>query len=123
MLGRSVGLSEEQMEHLADNPLPAGVYTEADAAIVRYSQTSTLTIKIDDALYADLEKHFNTEQIIDLCFTVGLSNMVNRYHATFLTDVDESTLEAVEQGTPAGSACPIPIPTQPVDARYATAAR
>lgn len=42
---------------------------------------------------------------MDLCFTVGLSNLVNRFHATFLTDVDESTLEEI-----AGTSCPLPLP-------------
>jgi hypothetical protein len=32
---------------------------------------------------------------MDLCFTVGLANLVNRFHATFHTDVDESTLRAL----------------------------
>lgn len=35
------------------------------------------------------------EELIELCFTVGLSNLVNRVHATFSRDPDEVTRAAV----------------------------
>lgn len=68
---------------------------------------------IDDVTYGDLERHFSKEQIIDICLTVGLSNMINRFHATFQTDVDDSTLAEVDAGTPEGGSCPISLPPRP----------
>jgi alkylhydroperoxidase family enzyme len=106
MLGRSVGLTEEQLAHLGDDPLPEGVYSPSEAAIVRYARQSTLHITIDDALYAELATYFSRQQIIDICLVVGQSNVVNRFHATFLTDVDPSTIETVN----APGTCPIPLP-------------
>ncbi|MFT5175192.1 MAG: alkylhydroperoxidase family enzyme, partial [Gammaproteobacteria bacterium] len=76
------------MSHLLDEPLPVGVYDAAQAAIVRYAQKSTRMQSIDERTYGDLAANFSKQQIIDLCLTVGLSNMINRFHATFLTDVD-----------------------------------
>ena len=35
---------------------------------------------------------------MEICVTVGFSYLVARFHATSLTDVDESTLEVVETG-------------------------
>ena len=113
MLGRSAGITEEQLSHLGDDPLPVGVFDEADAAIVRYAQRSTRDVTIDDETYAALARHFGTQQIMDICLTVGLSNMVNRFHATFLTDLDEETLAAVEAGDAAAGACAIPRPPAP----------
>ncbi len=107
MLGRSVGLTEEQLSHLGDDPLPEGVYSPSEAAIVRYAQQSTLRIKIDDAMFAELAKHFTRKQIIDICLIVGQSNVVNRFHATFLTDVDRSTIDIVKEPGP----LPIALPT------------
>ena len=107
MLGRSVGLSDEKIAHLGDDPLPEGVYEPAEAAIVRYSQASTRLRPITDDLYGDLARHFDTRQIIELCATVGLSNQVNRFHATFLTDVDPTISEALELS------CPLPLPRLP----------
>ena len=48
--------------------------------------------------YCDLARHFRTKQIIDICLTVGLSNVINRFHATFQTDVDESRLKEAADG-------------------------
>lgn len=99
------------MRHLTDDPLPDGVYSAEEAAIIRYAQKSTRLEPIDDETYRNLSAHFSRQQIIDICLTVGLSNMVNRFHATFQTDVDESTLAEVEAGN-AGS-CPIKLPPRP----------
>src|SRR5689334_6250653 len=98
------------MRHLLDDPLPDGVYEPAEAAIVRYARKSTRLEPIDDATYGGLARHFSTEQIMDICLTVGLSNMVNRFHATFLTDVDDETIAEVEAGDRLAGSCPIPRP-------------
>ena len=55
---------------------------------------------IDDDLYAELERHYPTAQIMELCFTVGLSNIVNRFHATFRTDLDDDTAAEFRIGSP-----------------------
>jgi hypothetical protein len=99
------------MRHLTDNPLPVDVYSPPEAAIVNYAQKATRLEPIDDETYANLTTHFSTQQIIDICLTVGLSNMVNRFHATFQTDVDQSTLDEVAAGNADG--CPIRLPANP----------
>ncbi|HBK09499.1 MAG TPA: hypothetical protein DDZ81_27170 [Acetobacteraceae bacterium] len=101
------------MRHLNDDPLPDGVYDAKQAAIVRYVRKSTRLERIDDKTYADLAAHFSTAQIMDICLTVGLSNMVNRFHAAFQTDVDASTLEAVEAGDAIAGVCAIRISKPP----------
>jgi alkylhydroperoxidase family enzyme len=103
MLGRSVGITDEQLGHLGDEVPPPGLFSPAEAVLVRYARQSTLRIVIDDALYGD----YTQEQIMDICLIVGLSNVVNRFHATFKTDVDPSTLATIlEPG-----ASPVPLPT------------
>ena len=101
------------MRHLNDDPLPNGVYDAPQAAIIRYAQKSTRLQPIDDTTYGELTKHFSTQQIMDICLTVGLSNMVNRFHATFQTDVDEATIAAVEAGDAIAGVCAIPMPKRP----------
>ena len=104
LLGRAAGLTEEKLAHLGDDPLPDGLYEADEAAIVRYAQKSTRAETIDDATYESLRAHFDEKQIIEICFTVGLSNMINRFHATFLTDLDPTTQEAL------ATSCPLSFP-------------
>src|ERR1700737_592918 len=80
------------MVHLRDDPLPDGVYDELERTIITYARCSSRLEPIDDVLFEALATRFDDRQLIELCFTVGLSNMVNRFHATFHTDLDDSTL-------------------------------
>ncbi len=102
------------MRHLADDCPPGGIYDAAETAVVIYAQKSTRLQPIDAATYGALEQHFTPRQIIDLCMTVGLSNMVNRFHATFQTDVDAQTIAEAEAGDVLAGACPIPRPKTPI---------
>ena len=101
------------MAHLADDPLPASVYDPAEQAIIRYAQKSTRLEPIDGDTYGALARQFSPQQIIDITLTVGLSNMVNRFHATFQTDLDEATTAEAEVGDRLAGACPIPRPRPP----------
>lgn len=101
------------MGHLADDPLLEGLYTPPQAAIITYARKSTRLEPIDDETYGALARHFSTQQIVDICLTVGLSNMVNRFHATFQTDLDEATRAEAEAGDTIAGACPIPRPKPP----------
>jgi hypothetical protein len=101
------------MRHLLDDPLPEGVYSAEEAAIVRYARKSTLMEPIDDATYGALAAHFSVSQIMDITLTVGMSNMVNRFHATFRTDVDAATLSRLADGDAVAGACAIPVPEAP----------
>jgi alkylhydroperoxidase family enzyme len=107
LLGRSVGITDKKISPLGDDPLPDGVFEPAEAAIVRYAQLSTRMQPIGDELYKELTDHFDVQQIIELCMTVSLSNQVNRFHATFLTDLDEDMADALS------TSCPLPLPPHP----------
>jgi alkylhydroperoxidase family enzyme len=94
MLGRSIGLSNREiaeMEHAEASEL----FDETDRLVLRYAEVLTRELKVSDALYAALAQRFPKDELIELCFSVALAALVNRVHATFRTDVDESTLEAV----------------------------
>ena len=107
LLGRAAGLTEQKLAHLGDDPLPDDVYEPDEAAIVRYAQRSTRLDKIDADTYNELARLFDTQQIIEICFTVGVSNMINRFHATFSTELDPIIRAAV------GDACPLAYPEPP----------
>lgn len=100
LLGRAAGLTEAQLGHLGDATRPEGIYDDASWAIVEYAQVSTRNEAITAELYARLREHFSEKQVIEICFTVGLSNTINRFHATFLTEVDERTREVLAPSCP-----------------------
>jgi alkylhydroperoxidase family enzyme len=110
LLGRAAGLTEEKLAHLGDDELPEGLYEPDEAAIVRYAQRSTRMQPIDGRTYSALTEHFSREQIIEICFTVGLANTINRFHATFLTEVDPQTQQVL------APSCPLTYPDVPADA-------
>jgi alkylhydroperoxidase family enzyme len=101
------------MAHLADESLPPKLYSAAQEAIILYAQRSTRLQPIDNDTYAALSRHFSAQQIIDITLTVGLSNMINRFHATFHTDLDADTTKDAESGDVIAGACPIPRPKPP----------
>lgn len=113
MLGRSVGLSEDKIHHVGDDDPPEGVYEPSERAIVLYGRKSTLEITVDDETYGELTRHYELEQVMEIWALVGVANMVNRFHATFHTDVDPETLQAVESGDEEAGACPLPMPDKP----------
>jgi alkylhydroperoxidase family enzyme len=102
MLGRSVGLTDEEMAAMAD-PESCASFSDTDKLVLRYSEVLTRENKVSQALYAELEKAFPREELVELAMTIGMSGMVNRVHSTFATDVDSSTLESVADGP----VCPI----------------
>lgn len=95
------------MSHLLDDPLPPGMFTPAQEAIIVYARTSTWFQPITDEIYANLAKHFDTQQIMEISFTVGLDQLVSRFHATVQTDLDSSTTDQLK------GSCPVALPPPP----------
>jgi alkylhydroperoxidase family enzyme len=115
MLGRSVGLTYDKLRHLGDDPLPDGVYSPAEAAVVRYAQRSTRGLAIDASTYRALAEHFSTQQIIDICLNVGLSQITNRFNATFLPGVDEKFMTSNEEAYAEMGGPPIEYAPKPAE--------
>ena len=102
MLGRSVGLTDDEMAAMAEWDTMSS-FDEKDRLVLRFSEVLTRENRVSDELYAELEKHFSREELVELGMTVGLSALVNRMHATFRTDVDDSTRTQVGEA----QFCPI----------------
>ncbi|HUN58324.1 MAG TPA: hypothetical protein VMU41_09425 [Candidatus Binataceae bacterium] len=76
-------------------PEASPLFDETDRLVLRYSSMLTVENRVPDELYNALAARFSKDELVELCFTVGLSNLVNRVHATFLTDLDGSTKTTV----------------------------
>src|SRR5579859_3749473 len=102
MLGRSIGLSDEEISWMSE-PDNSPLFDATDRLVLRYADVLTRENRVDEALYAELAAAFPREQLVELCLTVGLAALVNRVHATFRTDLDGSTKASVGDA----SFCPI----------------
>ena len=94
MLSRSVGRTEQELASM-ETPDSCPSFNDVDKLVLIYSENLTATNEVGDEVYARLQKAFSNEEIMELAMTVGLSAMVNRVHATFETDVDDSTQDFV----------------------------
>ena len=103
-----MGLDEAKLRATADESAQDAL-TPLERTVVDYARRLTRTEPIDDELFAALREHFSVQQLMELCFTIGIAGIINRFHATFHTPLDESTREAFESGSP------IPIPAPPSD--------
>ena len=90
MLGRSVGLTREEINALGA-PETCAAFDARDRLVLRYTDMLTIENRVDDALFAELSDSFGIDELLELCMTIAMAGMVNRVHATFLTDVDGST--------------------------------
>ena len=91
---------------LLDDPLPEGMFSPPEEAIIVFARTSTWMQPITDEIYKRLAEHFSTKQIMEISMTVGLDQLISRFHATVRTDLDGVTSEAT-------NACAVRIPEAP----------
>lgn len=70
-------------------------FSDKEKLVIRYAETLTRTCRVSDEMFRQLEAGFSRDEIVELCFLVGLSNLVNRVHATFQTDLDAATRATV----------------------------
>ena len=94
MLGRSVGLNDEELQAIMDWE-SAPIFDTKDRIVLRFTESLARDNKVSDELYAELSEYFSEPEIMKLCITVSFAGLVNRVHATFLTDLDQTTLETV----------------------------
>ena len=108
MLSRAAGISEEKLAAVMADPFPDGVYEPHEAAVVAFARASTLMQPIDDRMWSALDEHFDNEQKLEIIMTVGLDQMVSRFHAAVHTEVDDWILDQVPE-----QSCPVRLPQRP----------
>jgi alkylhydroperoxidase family enzyme len=73
----------------------SALFDDSDRLVLRYTEVRTRDNKVDGALYAELEARFPKKELVKLSVAAGLVGFVNRMHATFHTDLDQSTADEV----------------------------
>jgi alkylhydroperoxidase family enzyme len=79
-LARRHGWSEEQIKNLADFE-KRDDFTAAEKAALRLAERMTRDgHTVDDELWAELRRHFNEGEVIELAAAIGLFNYFNRFN-------------------------------------------
>ncbi len=76
VIGRHVGLGDEEIERIAEGPEAPG-WSDDDRALLRAVDELHDDAFVADATWKALAARWNTQQLMDLVFTVGQYNLVS----------------------------------------------
>jgi alkylhydroperoxidase family enzyme len=76
VIGKGSGLTDDEIARIAKGPDAPG-WSAADRALLRATDELQRDAFIGDATWAELAKTWNTQQLMDLVFTVGQYNLVS----------------------------------------------
>src|SRR5262245_5800291 len=74
-IGREAGLSDAEIEQIAEGPA-AGDWSRSDQALLRAADELHDDQLVSDATWADLALDWDTEQLMDIVFTVGMYTQI-----------------------------------------------
>jgi alkylhydroperoxidase family enzyme len=69
-------------DHVRKSPLLAPASIELNAIekiVIQYAAQMTLTVKVDDEVFANMQKHFDNTQIVEITAAIATYNMVARF--------------------------------------------
>jgi alkylhydroperoxidase family enzyme len=72
------GISQEQIDAL-DGWQVSGVFGERERAVLAYTDHMTREIRVPDAIFDELRRHFDDRELVELTATVGGYNLVSRF--------------------------------------------
>ena len=75
ILGKQCGISEEELKRIIEGPNAEG-WDSFDATLLRAVDELYINSFIGDAIWQKLSEKYNTHQLIDLVFTVGVYKIV-----------------------------------------------
>jgi alkylhydroperoxidase family enzyme len=79
-LARRHGWSEDQISHLAEFAGRAD-FTAREKTALRFAERMTLdSNRVDEELWADLRRHFDEGEVVELAAVIGLFNYFNRFN-------------------------------------------
>ncbi len=75
-IGRTAGLTDEEIERIARGPDAEG-WSDAERAVLLATDELHEDAFVSDATWAALTRHFETQPILDLIFTIGQYHLVS----------------------------------------------
>ena len=79
-LARQLGVTEELLDALYHIDTHRHLFTARELAALRFAEVMTTSGRdVDEALWDELQMHFDDGEIVELASVVGLFNFFNRY--------------------------------------------
>ncbi len=79
-MARRLGWTEDQIKNLGDFEKRTD-FTDAEKAALRFAERMTRDPHgVDDALWAELRRHYDEGEIVEIAAAVGLFNYFNRFN-------------------------------------------
>ncbi|PCJ34350.1 MAG: carboxymuconolactone decarboxylase [Cellvibrionales bacterium] len=88
VIGRDAGLNDGEIKAIAVGA-DAHNWSEAEQVLIKATDELHADAFISDASFAELQKHFDEQQILDIVFAVGQYNMVSMALNTTGVQLDE----------------------------------
>lgn len=88
VIGKRVGMSAAEINACKTGPSTPGL-SDADRLLLQATDELHADAHIADATWQGLGEHFNTQQLMDLVFTVGQYNLVSMALNSFGVQLDE----------------------------------
>jgi alkylhydroperoxidase family enzyme len=99
-VGRKQGITEQQLLDLAHCET-SGAFSELEKLVLRYAVAMTETpVEVPDALFAELRKHLNPQQMVELTSAIAWENYRARFDHAFGIE---------SEGYASDAACPVPV--------------
>jgi len=89
-IARRIGISDEEIRRVQAGPEAAG-WDEKDRAMLRATDDLHRDAMISDAAWGQLSEHYDTQQLMDIVFTVGQYNLVSMALNSFGVQPDQGT--------------------------------
>jgi AhpD family alkylhydroperoxidase len=87
------GVTEEQVGALR-SWREAAVFTDAQRAVLAYTDAMTREVHVPDAVFDALRPHFNPRELVELTATIGGYNLVSRFLEALEVDSEAAHAEA-----------------------------
>jgi alkylhydroperoxidase family enzyme len=93
-----VGVNQHQIDALERGDYAAGVFTEAERALLAFGREVVENVRVPEAVFAGMRKHFSDQEIVESIFTIGCYMMMARLTEATETDLDPAAGMAVFEG-------------------------
>lgn len=93
-----VGVSQKQIDALERGDYGAAVFSEAERALLAFGREVVENVRVPEAVFADMQRHFSDQEIVESIFTIGCYMMMARLTEATETDLDAAAGMAVFEG-------------------------